>query len=190
MNNIIIAGCGALGSQIAWQIASYGDVFTLYDDDKVEEEGVYNGTSIYSRQHIKQLKVDALASLLAYKYNVISTTISRTVRQKISKGTPPSYDLLVDCFDNVEARGFTTELKMPVAHVAVGAHGRGLVQWDDSYKLPESGIPRGENPVCTNELGRNLILFTATVASVIINNYLSSKVKENVIVNKKLEIMK
>lgn len=189
MNNIIIAGCGALGSQIAWQIASYGDVFTLYDDGVVEENNVFNGTSIYSRQHIKQLKVDALASLLAYKYDAISIPKSQTVHQKISRGTP-SYDLLVDCFDNVEAQGYTTGLRMSVVHVALGADGQGLVQWENTFRLPESGIPRGKNLVSTNELGRNLILFTATVASVIINNYLSGGEKENVIVDEKLEIMK
>ena len=189
MNNIIIAGCGALGSHIAWQIASYGDVFILYDDGKVEEENVFNSTSIYSKQHIGQLKTKALASLLSYKYDAISMTVNKTVIQKIGGGTP-SYDLLIDCFDNVEARSCTLGIRIPVVHVAIGEHGRGLVQWDDVYQLPDNGIPRGQNPVCTNELGRNLILFTATVASVIINNFLMGKGKENVIVNENLEIMK
>lgn len=191
MNNIIIAGCGALGSQIAWQIASDGDVFTLYDDDRVEDSNVFNGTSIYSRQHIGQLKVNALASLLAYKYNVISSTISRTVKRQIGKGTISS-DILVDCFDNAEARSFAMNPLVPTVHIAIGEHGQGLVQWDSIYQLPmpKNWVPRGENPVCTNELGRNLILFTATVASVIINNFLSGKGKENVIVSENLEIMK
>lgn len=189
MNNIIMAGCGALGSQIAWQIANYSDVFTLYDDDKVGEENVYNGTSIYSRQHIGQLKVMALQSLLAYKYNVIASTINRTVDKQIS-GQTPSYDLIVDCFDNVEARSHTMGCRIPVVHVAVGEHGMGMVQWDDEFQLPENAVPRGQNPVCTNELGRNLILFTATVASVIINNFLVGKGKESVIVNENLEILK
>ena len=188
MTNIILCGCGALGSNIAMGIVRDGDTITLYDDDKVDEVNVRTGTTIYSMIHVGKLKVDSLARTLVRKYDLYASyPINKTVNSLIQirrTSTSPLPDLIIDCFDNREARSYTIGYKfgVPVVHVSVGEQGLGAIEWDDVYELPESGYERGENPVCTNELGRDLILFTSTVASIIINQYLSNGEKKSVYV--------
>ncbi len=180
MKNIILCGCGALGSYIAMGIAREGQYFYLFDDDTVSSENT-NGLSAYTPESIGRRKIDALAVMLRRRYNVNASGRKKTVTN--SSQLPDRIDaniaIAIDCFDNIEARSYTVGLSTPTVHVSIGEQGLGAIEWDDVFKLPESGYPRGENPVCTNELGRDLILFTSTVASIIINKYLSIGVKES-----------
>lgn len=189
MSNIVLCGCGALGSYIAMQIAREGDFFMLYDDDKVERVNVRTGTSAFSWEHVRQYKARALGSMLMRKYGATANPITRTVDYPVAY--PAECNLLIDCFDNIEARAMTTIAGIPALHVSIGEQGLGAIEWDGVFQLPSQGYERGENPVCTNELGRNLILFTSTVASIIINKYLSTGVKESAYVSvDKLEIFR
>ncbi len=182
MTNIILCGCGALGSNIAIQIARNRGTLTLYDDDKIDVVNVVTGTTIFSREHIGKLKAQALSVILTRKYNIHVYPITKAVSKSVIVSpflTELPADLIIDCFDNVEARSYTIKPDIPTVHVSIGEQGLGAIEWDDIYELPKSGYERGENPVCTNELGRDLILFTSTVASIIINKYLSTGAKES-----------
>lgn len=188
MTNIILCGCGALGSHIAMGIGRHGDRFTLYDDDKIEHVNVQTGTSAFSFENIGRWKSRTLAAMLVRKYGVDAENSTRTVANPMAF-SPDNCDILIDCFDNIEARAFTTVAGVPTVHVSIGEHGLGAIEWDDVFQLPSQGYARGENPVCTNQLGRNLILFTSAVASVIINKYLSTGKKESAYVDvKSLEV--
>ena len=57
---IIIAGCGALGSHIAMQIAQEDMEFVLIDNDRVEAHNVLTGTTPFALQHVGKKKVDVL----------------------------------------------------------------------------------------------------------------------------------
>ncbi len=182
MTHIILCGCGALGSNIAMGIAREGQYFYLFDDDVVALENT-NGLSAFTPDSIGRKKIDALAVMLRRRYNVNASGRSKTVTNRNQLPDQVGVDCIaIDCFDNVEARGYTVGLDVPTVHVSIGEQGLGAIEWDDIYELPKSGYERDENPVCTNELGRDLILFTSTVASIIINKYLSTGVKESVYV--------
>ncbi len=192
MTNIILCGCGALGSNIAMAIARERDNIALYDDDKIESINVTTGTTVYSSEHIGQHKSRILARLLARKFGTAVFPSVTTVKKSIEILRPEA-ELIIDCFDNVEARVMTmpSHMKIPTIHVSIGEQGLGAIEWDDIYQLPQTDYARGENPVCTNELGRDLILFTSTVASIIINKYLSTKTKQSVyVMPNTLEIFK
>lgn len=192
MINIIICGCGALGSYIAMNIANENTSLFLIDDDKVSKENVFNGTSAYTSDLIGKNKVDALSFLLYRKYQIKSTPRIKTIRKpgQILNSLIP-IGLVVDTFDNVKARACTVKLGVPILHVSIGEHGLGSIEWNNVYQLPETKFERGENPICTNEIGRNLILFTSTIASVIINKYLSTGVMESAYVNvERMEVYK
>lgn len=192
MSNIILCGCGALGSHIAMGIGREENFITFYDDDKVAQENVNNGTSVYPSSAIGKQKMVALAVMLNRKYNTKAAGVGKTITSSNQLSHKIEVcDLAIDCFDNVEARACTVGLECPTVHISIGEHGIGAIEWDDVFQLPDDGYARGENPVCTNELGRNLILFTSAVASVIINKYLSTGVKESAYVNvENLEVYK
>ncbi len=181
MTNIILCGCGALGSNIAMGIARERHNMALYDDDKIEDINVVTGTTIYSSEHVGQYKSRILARILARKFRMAVFPSITTVKKPLSILRPEA-DLVIDCFDNIEARGWTILSDVPVVHVSIGEQGLGAIEWEDVFKLPIKGYQRDENPVCTNELGRDLILFTSTVASIIINKYLSNGEKKSVYV--------
>lgn len=182
MTNIILCGCGALGSYIAMGIAREGQYFYLFDDDVVALENT-NGLSAYTPDSIGRKKIDALAVMLRRRYNVNASGRSKTVTNRNQLPDQKGVDCIaIDCFDNIEAREYTVGLDVPTLHISIGEQGLGAIEWDDIYKLPKSGYERGENPVCTNELGHDLILFTSTVASIIINKYLSTKTKQSMYV--------
>ena len=181
MINIILCGCGALGSNIAMGIARERHSIALYDDDKIEDINVLTGTTIYSSEHVGQYKSRILARLLARKFRMAVFPSITTVQKSLAILRPEA-DLVIDCFDNILARAWTILSDIPTIHISIGEQGLGAIEWDDVFKLPTEGYERGENPVCTNELGRDLILFTSTVASIIINQYLSNCEKKSVYV--------
>lgn len=194
MTNILICGCGALGSNIAMNILAPEHNYTLIDDERVEQENLQ--TTVYNSSELRVLKVDALASQMIFKMGAHLFTTSfpviplrktlqdhKRIQRKLST-LRWSDNLIIDTFDNIEARSYTTKFPdIPTVHVSIGEHGIGAIEWNNVFNLPTEGYPRGENPICTNELGRNLILFTSTVASVIINKFLATGVKESAYVN-------
>lgn len=173
---IAIAGCGALGSNIALMIATNETNLTLFDFDTVDENNVFTGTSAFMGSHIGLRKVDALAGLLYEKYGIVSRTFHRQVR---SERDLDGFDLVLDCFDNMEARvcshGYNT------LHIGLSPQFVGSIVWDHAwvfFKQPNL-LDTQENPICTHQVGRNIINMTSAVASVIINRWIETGEKIN-----------
>lgn len=167
---IAVCGCGALGSQIALYLARPDHTFLSIDDDRVEETNL--GTTVYSRHHLGCRKAVVLSELLYHKVGCIAEPSTRTLtRARTILSWQP--DLVVDTFDNTEARRLTYKLWMPTVHVGVSATRVGAIVWDGRYQVPD-GPPRGENPICTHELGRPILRLTAALAANVIEHYLST----------------
>lgn len=165
--HILICGCGALGSQIALHLARPERTFTLIDDDRVEEANLL--TTVYQARQVGVYKVDALADLLWRKCRAHASASRRTLDR------PPSgaYDLVVDTFDNPQARALTVGLPCPTVHVGVSEARTGALAWDARYVLP-TGARRGENPVCTHALGAPILRLTAALAANTIEDFLAT----------------
>lgn len=168
---LIVCGAGSLGSQIAMHLARPDREFLIIDDDRVGEENLL--TTIYSRQHVGAMKAVVLAELLWRKCRCRSITCTHTLTPS-TKAIIQRPNVLVDTFDNSEARslvrhGFT-------AHVGVSENRAGSIIWDKFYTVP-SGPPRGENPICTHELGRPILRFTATIAAGAVEEFLDNGVQ-------------
>ena len=195
---IIIAGCGALGSQIALHIATPDRQFLLIDDDRVEEHNI--GTSIYSLHHVGALKAVVLAELLYRKCETRSRVVTRTIDKPLDASGfwAENIALVVDTFDNVEARALTCGLehvaaaysRVPTLHVGVSEQRTGAVVWDEDYILPESEYGRGENPVCTHHLGRRILQFTVAVATEAIEHFLETNEQLSYIIPRPNQILK
>jgi hypothetical protein len=147
-------------------LALPGREFLLIDDDVIGEENI--STSAYFSFQVGVAKVDALAEMLIRKG---ATANSRRITLKRPIWQPDA--LIVDTFDNSEARGITWHSAENIVHVGVGEGRTGEVTWDANWSPPE-GPPRGENPVCTHLLGRSILRFTAVVAVGIIEEFLDT----------------
>ncbi len=171
---IIIGGCGALGSQIALLLAMPGRSFVLYDDDTVGEENIH--TSAFWEHQVGTRKVIALAEML-YQKDCHAVpyhgTVTTSTRADFGDFGPA---LIVDTFDNTEARQVFTRTGFPTLHVGVSDGGTGSAIWDEAYIVPQ-GLPRGENPVCTHLLGRVLLQYTAVVGAAIADRWLVDRVQ-------------
>lgn len=172
---IAVAGCGALGSQLALHLAHPDHTFLLLDDDRVEEDNLL--TTIYTRPHLGCQKAIVLAEMLYHKAGCVAEVHTRTLETgaPIVRWKP---DLLIDTFDNFVARALTNHVyigrdRVPTLHVGVSATRVGAIVWDERYTVPE-GPPRGENPICTHELGRPILRLTAALAANVVEHWVAT----------------
>jgi hypothetical protein len=181
-----IAGCGALGSHIATFIAEPEMKMGLFDFDRVDKQNVLTGTSVFSREHIGTFKSDTLAGILFTRFGASVRTHRRPVD---SDRLFLACSLVIDCFDNAEARSHTVGLDIPALHVGVSPQMIGAIEWDETYQLPDAIEPE-PNEICTHQLGRDIILLTSVVASTIIRRFLVDGTKLSAVVNNRLEIIR
>lgn len=189
--DIIIAGCGAIGSRIILEVADRFDNILLIDDDIIEENNI--GTSAYYQYAIGAKKTTWLQEQIYYKFGKVVEAYDRTLIRPIGSQFPKSTvirpgDLIVDSFDNPQARRLT--LNPNTLHVGVSQFGSGSVMWNDIYPEPELDFERGENPVCTNHLGKQIIQLASSVAASVILYYLQSQEKVSFIFQEDMTITK
>lgn len=184
--HIGIAGAGALGSSVAAFLARPGVRIFLFDDDDVEEGNIIN--SWYTQEHVGRSKAVCAAEIVGLRGGAgvpIVGTIEKPEDFDIEKH---DLDLLIDCFDNPEARKQTVGLDIPVLHLGVGTGGNGIVYWDDVYKLPPVNFERGNNPICTRGLGQVILFRTAIRGYEVANEWISTNNKTSELVTEKGEI--
>ena len=165
---LIFAGCGALGSRIALDLAHHDVEFLLIDDDRVEEGNL--ATGVFSRYHIGAMKAVVLAEMLYMKCSARAIPAVRTVSTRLS--APVGDYLIVDTFDNPAARGFTCGLN--TLHAGVSIERTGAVLWDRAFGVPEVTFERGTNVICTRHLGARILRLTAAATANIIGLYLEA----------------
>jgi len=170
--NILVAGAGALGSQIAFWLARPGVRLYIWDDDRVEPHNV--GTTVYYEHHVGRSKAISLCGIVLRRggtvlgYNNTQLTFN-TLENCMGL---IQFDLFVDCFDNFESRSLLPV--HPVVHVGVSQHQTGSVEWNETWKPPAASAPRGSNPVCTHQLGVPILRSTALSAVWAIEQYADS----------------
>lgn len=158
---IAVAGCGALGSRIALELARPGRSFLLLDDDVVEERNL--AASVFHAHQVGRRKVEALAELLWWRARCPCRAVHRT----LATGRLGLFDgaaLAVVTFDNAEARNLCNRLEIPVVQVGMSDRGTGVIHWD----RPDFGADehaRGQNPVCTGDLSVALVRMVVVAAS-------------------------
>lgn len=185
---IILAGCGALGSRIAIELSTphIDERWHLYDDDIIEKANI--GTSAFRLESVGAPKAIALSSAMYLKAKTIATPYDATIVS--SWGLDFDHDtLVIDCLDNAESRAHTIGVADHVLHCGVGEGGTGLVMWEPWYELPQNEPPRGENPICTNQLSHAVLQMTSAVAVGVVLKFLNERVKENYIIQN-LEVRK
>ena len=96
---IIIAGCGGIGSNLAFQLARMHPAsMVLYDDDSVEM--VNMAGQLYSRNDLGSTKVSAITNMISL---YTSAQNIYGIAEKFTPETEPG-DVMMCGFDNMEAR--------------------------------------------------------------------------------------
>lgn len=179
--NVLIMGAGALGSHVVNLLAKPGMKFFIVDDDVVEENNIY--TSAYDRSDLGAQKTFALAQK-AKMLGAEAEALHMTVKS-FDDLRHLDVDVVVDCFDNYEARAHTVGLDIPTLHVGVGTEGNGICFWDKDYPFPKTYGKRGDNPVCTNGLGARILRRTSLRASEILQDWMATDQQSSDIVSER-----
>lgn len=97
--SILLAGCGGIGSYVAFLLSRMNPAsIYLYDDDIVET--VNMAGQLYSMSDVGKYKVDAIANKMA-QYSLYKSIYA--VRERFTSETPP-LDIMISGFDNMQAR--------------------------------------------------------------------------------------
>lgn len=177
-HRVIICGAGALGGNLCWNLARHGfKVLTVIDRDRVDSHNV--STQPYGLRDIGAEKARALANRLFRDLgvSVVAEAVELTMRN-IGKLLGRN-DLVVDTFDNYEARMLVTEYcaqkKIDCVHAGMSTDGYSEIVWNERYRVPKNIA----GDICEYPLARNLIDFTVTLASEAIIAFVADGVKEN-----------
>lgn len=160
---IAICGAGALGSNLAVNLARMGVVnLTVIDKDRVELHNI--STQIYGLDDVGGLKSDALRNLIDREIGAEIISVARELTAKNVTKLLRGFDLVVDAFDNSSSRRFVYEetKQAGTACLHAGMNGAyGQVQWNDVYVVP--GV--ANDNVCDYPLARNLIIMLVALTS-------------------------
>lgn len=192
--SILVAGVGALGSLLTKSLAS--DVrdehtITVLDFDKVEERNVRANTQAYTSEMIGLPKTEALQFILHKmnrKINIINREIMDEYDAKLivsplilrkELDSPAynedtdSFDLVIDCLDNFEARSAITEActHIPCVHLGFGKNFTWSILWNEGYEPPETAV---DWDICEMENAASFVRFVASIGSLVIQNYLKT----------------
>jgi hypothetical protein len=160
---VTICGAGALGSQLADNLARQGFAkLRVIDHDRVEEHNV--STQIYGVADVGAKKVDVLRNRLFRSVGVEIDAAARELTERTVRTLLKNSDLVVDTFDNSVSRQLVQQHcrqeQLACLHVGLYADYCESV-WDQVYRVP--GDVAGD--VCEYPLARNLVLLAVSIAS-------------------------
>src|SRR6516162_11296320 len=174
---VTLCGAGALGSQIADNLARQGfQHLRVIDRDRIEEHNV--GTQLYGESEVGAWKVEVLRQRLFRATGVEIDAIRKELSDRSARSLLQDGGLVIDTFDNSNSRRLVQEqcraLELPCLHVGLFADYAEVV-WDEAYRVP--GDVAGD--VCDYPLARNLVLLAVAVASETLVRYVVEGVRQN-----------
>lgn len=160
---LTICGAGALGSQLADNLARQGfRQMRIIDRDRVEEHNV--STQIYGESDVGAWKVEVLRQRLFRATGIEIDAIRKELTDRTAKSLLQDGGLIIDTFDNSESRRLVQEhsraLQLTCLHAGLYAD-YGEVIWDERYRVPKDVA----GDVCDYPLARNLVLLVVAIAS-------------------------
>lgn len=139
---ILICGAGAIGSNLTARLVSdlKGEhEITVLDKDIVEQRNLTAGTQFYTPDQIGLPKVEALQFNIYKNYQREIYIVNRLVEAT----TIIDYDLIIDCFDNHDARNYLQELwrntlghGTGLLHIGFSNNFTFAIEWAENYNVP------------------------------------------------------
>ena len=183
---ILICGLGALGSNLACNLVSdkKDAAYTILDYDTVEARNLQAHTQAYRKEQIGILKTNALRINLYNEYNVIVETINEKIGHVTLK-VLKNFDLIIDCFDNFEARTLVTDsckhLDIPCIHLGFSPQFTYQIAWNENYE-PQNGNDAID--ICSMAGAASFIRFVSGLGAYVILEYLNNGKKIEIIGNR------
>lgn len=181
-SNLVILGCGAIGANLAISLARRGFCkFWLADSDRIEEHNI--STQPWNEFDIGKMKVHVLGATLGSIARAEANTYSKRIAlEKQVASWVPEDAVIVDCFDNHEARAIAQSVSRswPVLHVGMSREGTAEVTWAEGYTVPPD-IPLADP--CNYPLSRTLIELSVVAAAEAIIRFLLSGTKTDYYIN-------
>lgn len=181
-------GVGALGSNLAANLASdlrnEIDLTILYFDT-VEERNVLAGTQFYMPDQISQSKVEAL------QYNIYRWYGKeiQIINENVNKVNLINYDLIIDCFDNYEARKYIQDMwsntlghDTDLLHCGFSDKLTFEISWAHNYEIPDDN-PKAKD-VCEMQGAGSFVKMVAGIASRTVVEYVTNDEKRYFIGNR------
>lgn len=160
---ISVCGAGAIGSNLIDNLTRQGcSNISVIDFDRVEKHNI--NSQVYGLRDVGKLKIQALEDIVFRNTDIEISGIFHKLEKSNVKKLLSHNDLVVDCFDNVEARTLVTDYckqnKISCLHVGLYEDYCEVV-WHDKYKVPSAG----GLDVCEYPLARNATLASVMIAS-------------------------
>lgn len=192
---ILICGIGAIGSNLAALLACdlRGEhEITILDFDTVEERNVRAGTQFYMPDQIGMKKTEALQYNIYKWFERDIKIVNQNIKDYMVMGQ--SHDLVIDCFDNEEARKHVQEtwkffpkvmragLPFKLLHVGFSDQFTFAIEWADNYTVP-TDITSGFD-VCEALGAASFVKMVASLAGTVVCEYIEKGTKNELIGNR------
>lgn len=179
---ILFCGGGALGSHalMLGRDLSPDHDLAVIDFDRVETKNLVS--QWFVKQMVGKNKATALKMQLFNFYGVKIKDFTVKLTELNVETILPEFDLIVDCFDNAEAREllqqFVRSKNIPCLHGGLSANGEfGVVRWDDHFTIDREDV--AGQPTCE---GNGFLPLISNVSSALVNSinlFLTEKKQRN-----------
>jgi len=191
MSKILIAGLGAIGSNLAMSLIAdcKKHEYYLLDRDSVEPRNLQAHTQTYLKEQIDMPKAKALR-INIYNFLAVEAgasewdVISSTERHRHALPGEP-FDLIIDCLDNFQGRknlvDYSQKNNCECLHIGFSPQFTFEICWNKSYEVPPdiSGLD-----ICQLAGASSFVKYVASLASSVVQDFLRNGKKRNLIGNK------
>mgnify|MGYP001583868678 CR=1 FL=1 len=173
-------GIGAIGSWLCENLVADNRGqwnITVLDFDKVAERNIV-GTQRYFIDDLDFLKTEALQLGLYKALGKEISILSYKLTEFNVKGIIKDYDLIVDTFDNFDARRVITMASRGIVeclHVGFSENMTFAIEWNDNYQVPSDITSNFD--VCTLPGASSFIKFVASLGALTVEEFLFNNKK-------------
>lgn len=141
---VVIVGAGALGSHLVLLARNWSCPIQLIDFDRVEQRNI--ASQFHTKQALRQNKAQSLQRAMQ---GLFGRTLAANPRRLTADNVDVLLDgarLVIDCTDNIEARGLiqghALAAGLPCVHAALAATGDfGLIAWTEHFNPDPEDAP-------------------------------------------------
>ncbi len=174
---VTLCGAGALGANLAENLARSGfAALKVIDRDRIEEHNL--STQPFLRSDVGSHKAKILTHQI---YRAVGVEVEAVAKEldagnvhKLLRGS----ELVVDCFDNTEARqrvtDYCAEKEIPCLHVGLAADFAEIL-WNEVYRVPNPS----DQDLCDYPLARNLVMMAVAVAAEVMVAFVATGERRN-----------
>ena len=184
---IAIIGLGAIGSNLAMSLIAdcKEHEYYLLDRDSVEPRNLQAHTQAYLREQIDMPKAKALRINIYNLLGIETQALIEDLGSKEIEVKTNEYELILDCLDNSAGRQYLYDYakyhKCDCLHVGFSPQFTFEICWNKSYIVPEDAAGLD---ICQLEGASSFVKYVASLASSVVQDFLRSGRKRNLIGNR------